>query len=134
MSKRRVPDSCLFGLCLVGTLFLFVSGCGILGRRIPRGPEGTAMLIQLAGNADSDEVRLQHLRELQIRPDLDQGLKADLDKVVASIDDWVNGQGKWAAWLNYFWLTKDFSYEISEDSPLYPIVCFYRGRMTVWNI
>jgi len=48
-------------------------------------------LIQLAGNADSDVERLRYLKQLQSRQGLDPKLKADLDKLVASIERW-NGK------------------------------------------
>ena len=85
-------------------------------------------LIELAGNADDDLERLAYLRLLQQVETLDPQLKADLDKLVASIERWV-GEPR----LNYFGSgMRDFDYDVAQESLLYPIVTFYRARMMVW--
>ena len=47
-------------------------------------------VIQLAGNADADEVRLACLNRLRKQHGLDESLKEDLDKLVLQIDRWIN--------------------------------------------
>jgi hypothetical protein len=88
-------------------------------------------LIQRAGNADSDRVRLDLLRELQSRPDIDAPLRDELERLIAEIDRWLNEKS-----LAYFGgqvsRTLDYDFGIAEDSPLYPLTYLYRGRMVTW--
>jgi hypothetical protein len=88
-------------------------------------------LIQQAGNADSDEVRLDYLKELQKQPDLDTSLKGDLDELIAQVERWLNEKR-----LDYFGRevrrNKDFDFKIAKTSALYPLTWLYRGRMVIW--
>ena len=88
-------------------------------------------LIQQAGNAEKDELRLEILKRLASSPRLDQGLKADVDKMVAAVERWITSKS-----MTYFGRevsrTVDFDFKIGEESPLYPLTCLYRGRMLVW--
>jgi tetratricopeptide (TPR) repeat protein len=89
------------------------------------------VLIQQAGNADSDEERLATLRQMQARTGLDASLRADLDRLIPEIERWSNDKA-----LDYFGgqvgRTRDYDFGISENSPLYPLTCLYRGRMVTW--
>ena len=88
-------------------------------------------LIQQAGNANSDEVRLDYLKQLQKQPGLDASVKGDLDKLITQIDRWLNEKR-----LDYFGREikryKDFDFKIAESSVLYPLTWLYRGRMVIW--
>jgi len=88
-------------------------------------------VIQLAGNADEDKVRLAYLKQLQEQPGLDESLKKELDKLILEVDRWINEKT-----LSYFGRevghTKDFDFGISSGSPLYPLTYLYRGRMVTW--
>jgi len=88
-------------------------------------------VIQKAGNADSDELRLDYLRRLQKKTGLDLSLKQDLAKLIAQLDRWLQEER-----LSYFGREvgrrKDFDFQISESSPLYPLTWLYRGRMVIW--
>jgi hypothetical protein len=88
-------------------------------------------VIQQAGNADSDELRLGYLKKLQKQPSLDASLKEDLAKLITQIDRWLYEER-----LDYFGReirrNKDFDFKISESSELYPLTWLYRGRMVVW--
>jgi hypothetical protein len=88
-------------------------------------------LIQKAGNANSDEIRLDYLNLLREQPDLEESLKRDLDKLIEEIERWINEPR-----LDYFgeevWRNKDFDFKIAETSPLYPLTWLYRGRMVIW--
>ena len=53
--------------------------------------EGIDEIIRRAGNANEDVERLDILRELSEHPDLDDALRADVRRLVAEIDRWVNG-------------------------------------------
>jgi hypothetical protein len=97
------------------------------------GPEKApiAAVIQKAGDADSDSVRLDMLRKLREQPKLNESLKADLDRLIVQIDRYINERN-----LTYFGREvsqkTDFDFGISEDSVLYPLTWLYRGRMVIW--
>ncbi len=88
-------------------------------------------VVERAGNADSDELRLQYLRRLQEQPDLGASLQEDLAKLIAQIDRWLHEKR-----LDYFGgevsSNKDFDFQIPESSVLYPLTWLYRGRMVIW--
>ena len=88
-------------------------------------------LIQKAGNANSDEERLDYLKQLSKQPNLQESLKIDLDKLITQIERWMNEKR-----LDYFGgevrRNKDFDFKIAESSALYPLTWLYRGRMVIW--
>ena len=87
--------------------------------------------IQKAGNANSDSIRLEILKNLREQPGLDAAFKADLNRLIAQIDRWLNEKS-----LNYFGRDvrrkTDFDFGISENSAFEPLTWLYRGRMVVW--
>jgi len=95
------------------------------------GDDSIASVIQRAGNADSDEVRLGYLRQLRERTDLDESFREDLTKLITQIERWLGEQR-----LDYFGRqvsrNKDFDFDIPESSTLYPLTWLYRGRMVIW--
>ncbi len=95
------------------------------------GDDSIADVIQKAGNADSDEVRLEYLKQLREQPNLDSSLKEDLTKLITQIERWLGEQR-----LDYFGRQvsrdKDFDFQIPENSMLYPLTWLYRGRMVIW--
>ena len=88
-------------------------------------------LIRQAGNADSDEVRLDYLKQLRQQKGLDASLKGDLDKFITQVERWLNEKR-----LDYFGReirhNKDFDFKIAGTSALYPLTWLYRGRMVIW--
>jgi hypothetical protein len=88
-------------------------------------------LIQRAGNADSEEVRLDLLKQLRSRPGLDERLQKDLDRLIREVERWSKDKS-----LDYFGgqvsRTRDYDFGIGQDSPLYPLTHLYRGRMLTW--
>jgi hypothetical protein len=103
-----------------------VSGSSLKPRNISIDP-----VIQKAGDADSDNVRLDILRTLREQPKLKENLKHDLDRIITQIDRYINEKN-----LTYFGREvgrkTDFDFGISEDSVLYPLTWLYRGRMVIW--
>jgi hypothetical protein len=93
--------------------------------------DDTAQFIQRAGDADSEDVRLDLLRQLRRRGGLDERLQKDLDRLIREIERWNNDPA-----LDYFGRqasrTQDYDFEIAPDSPLYPLTYLYRGRMVTW--
>ena len=93
--------------------------------------DSISTLIQRAGNADSDEVRLDYLKQLRKLPGLEELLKGDLDKLITQIERWLKEKR-----LDYFGgeikRNKDFDFKIAESSVLYPLTWLYRGRMVIW--
>jgi len=88
-------------------------------------------VIQRAGNADSDELRLGYLKELSKQSRLDASIEEDLARLITQIERWLGDKR-----LDYFGREagrrKDFDFEISESSALYPLTWLYRGRMVIW--
>ncbi len=76
--------------------------------------------IQLAGNADSDGVRLRYLKELRSNAGMVGTSRRDLDTLIVEIERWLDGES-----LNYFGgqvsRTMDYDFRIPEDLPLYPL-------------
>jgi hypothetical protein len=104
---------------------------GALGGQAEEAHDPLRAAIQRAGNADSDKVRLSHLRELLKRPGLDKSLRDDLAKLITQIERWLGDKR-----LDYFGReagrNKDFDFKIAEDSPVYSLTWLYRGRMVIW--
>jgi hypothetical protein len=115
----------VFVLLLMGLTVVFSI------RQAQAGDDSIAAVIQRAGNADSDEVRLEYLKQLRERPNLDNSLREDLTKLITQIERWLGEQR-----LDYFGRqvsrNKDFDFDIPESSPLYPLTWLYRGRMIIW--
>ena len=88
-------------------------------------------LIQQAGNANSDESRLDYLKQLRKQPDLEESFKSDLNKLITQIERWLNEKR-----LDYFGgeikRNKDFDFKIAETSALNRLTWLYRGRMVIW--
>ncbi len=88
-------------------------------------------LIQHAGNTDADSDRLRLLQQARERPDIEESLRKDLDKLIREIERWIDEKS-----LSYFdrqvSRTRDYDFGISEGSPLYPLTYLYRGRMVTW--
>ena len=97
----------------------------------PAAVDDVRQLIQRAGNADAEEVRLDLLRQLRRRGGLDERLQTDLDRLLREIERWSNDKA-----LDYFGRqvsrTRDYDFGIGQDSPLYPLTYLYRGRMVTW--
>lgn len=88
-------------------------------------------VIQRAGDAECDLVRLELLKGLRKRDGLPEDLKRDLDKVIKEITRYTHDKK-----LTYFtrktWKNRDYDFGIGEDSPLEPLTWLYRGRMLSW--
>ena len=112
-------------------LFALVFGFSYCTAQARANSDSIRALIQKAGNANSDEVRLEYLKQLKKQPDLQESLKGDLDKLITQIERWLNEKR-----LDYFGgeirLNRDFDFKIAENSALYPLTWLYRGRIVIW--
>ncbi len=92
-----------------------------------------AQLILDAGNAEDDAGRLEILKRLDARSDLEPRLRGELGRLTAEVQRWVH-EPQLFQWFDKPIRSKlDYDFGVSEDSPLYPITCIYRGRMLVWT-
>ncbi len=115
---------------------LFLS-LGILASRPPaviarEAPQQLQELIQRAGDAELDTVRLTLLRRIQKLPGLPPRLKADGDRMVAFVTRWIEEPSLWRWFDREVRRTVDYDFGIADDSPFYPLTCLYLGRMLVW--
>lgn len=88
-------------------------------------------LILQAGNADSDVGCLEALKQLSAMPDLTPELKSDLVVLLPVIDQWVNGECL-NSYDRPFVASPLHDFYLSNDSPLYPLAAYFRGRMLLW--
>lgn len=88
-------------------------------------------MIQDAGNAPTDAVRLEILRALREHPDIDSDLAAAVDRLIVEVDRWMHDPR-----LDYFGndilKTDHYDFGIPEESPLFLIAELYRARMLTW--
>ncbi|MFA7002836.1 MAG: FAD-dependent oxidoreductase, partial [Verrucomicrobiia bacterium] len=87
--------------------------------------------IQQAGNANTEEERLALLKQARQLPNLDARLSDDLDKLIAEVDSYARDK-KLDYFARSFKKSLDYDFGVASDSPLQPIVAFYRGRMLTW--
>jgi len=143
-------------ICSTGRSLLWVAWFGI-GLSLPisaqeaQALDSISNLIRQAGTTHNELERFQLLRQLGTRPELDPTLRADLEKLLPVVDDWANGKSRVvvdtsrAAENGYLcrFITSRVRPaaegpihppELSKDSPLRPIWCFYRGRMLIWQV
>jgi hypothetical protein len=111
--------------------FAAVGIAGVLAGQDQAGRDPIRIAIHRAGNADSDEQRLDYLKELLNRPGLDASLNDGLAKLITQIERWLGDRR-----LHYFGReagrNRDFDFSIAEDSLVYPLTWLYRGRMVIW--
>jgi hypothetical protein len=88
--------------------------------------------IAAAGNAETDSVRLRHLRKLANQCAADSVQLEGLDRLIEFIDRWDSMAQRLDFFNGQVQRTRDYDFGIKEDSPLYPIAAFYRARMLVW--
>jgi len=103
----------------------------LLPAAVRAGVDDLNRLIQQAGNADSEGVRLDMLRQLRGRPGVDERLQKDLDRLLREIERW-NTDPSLAYFGSQVSRTRDYDFGIGKDSPLYPLTYLYRGRMLTW--
>ncbi len=88
-------------------------------------------LLHAAGNALTDEVRLERINELIAHPECPEGLRSDAERLREEIDRWLNSPD-----LDFFSKevrkTGTYDFNIAEDSALFPLAQFYLARMLVW--
>ncbi|QTA91879.1 hypothetical protein [Desulfonema magnum] len=105
-------------------------------------------LIYQAGSTDSDADRLDYLKQLETlikhKPIRRPNLKlSDIKKMIHDIELWVGSAYRdktrtkdvirEKGYLRHFFHDA-YPQPISETCPLYPVMCFYKARMNVWNI
>jgi len=114
---------------LAASLFLTVNGL------VAYASEDASIeaLIARAGNASTEEARLDFLERLRAHPDLDARVGEDVDRMIAGVKQWLADPR-----LGYFGKpireTEDYDFGIGADSPVYPLTYLYRGRMLTWAI
>jgi len=123
--QKRSSKPTVILLLAIGLAFLFYTAQACANN------DSIRTLIQKAGDANSDEVRLDYLNQLYSQSGLEESLKNDLEKLITQIERWQNEKR-----LDYFGgeirRNKDFDFKIEENSVLYPLTWLYRGRAVIW--
>ena len=84
------------------------------------------------GNAEDDGQRLEILKRLSGRADLDPQLRGQVERTAALVDRWLHDRSL-CGWFDRDIRSKqDYDLQIGPESPLAPLARFYRGRMLVW--
>lgn len=121
--RARARCTVIFGLLMAAA---------VLGAASPARGDTVQELLLQAGNAD-DAQCLTILKRLLDEPGLEPQLRADVQAMVATVDQWVT-----PGTLPYFGgsIGRDGNYDfkIARESPVYPLTSIYRGRMIVWYL
>lgn len=88
--------------------------------------------IAAAGNAESDAVRLAHLKKLAHQCSADNVILAGLDRLIGFVERWDSPASRLDFFDREIRKTLTYDFGLGEGSPLEPIAAFYRGRMLVW--
>lgn len=92
-----------------------------------------AALIQAAGQTESDEMCLALLEQLAARTDLDEHLRGDLSRLRVGVSTWTRSKSLCQA-ERPFRNDPMHEYVRSKESPLYPLSCYFRGRILMWMV
>lgn len=109
----------------------------------PRFDPAINQILLAAGNAEDELVRYRHLQSLLKHPKASTALVADLQKILPVAASWAEGRkqamqsdAEEKTYLSDFFnrpIRKGmFPEKISDEAPLYPLWCLYRGRLLVW--
>ncbi len=121
----------LLGPVAVGSILASSLLCAVPTARPAE--ESLEKVIRAAGSADDDADRLEILRQLQKRPDLDTQFRAELDRVEGLVDRWVNDPRLFQWFHRPIRKQLDYDFGVAESSPLYPLTHLYRARMLIWT-
>jgi hypothetical protein len=89
--------------------------------------------IAAAGNAETDTVRLAHLRKLAYQCRIDGVTLPGLEPLIAFVERWDSHESRLEFFSREIRQTLSFDLGVPENSPLHPIAEFYRARMLVWT-
>lgn len=111
----------------------FVAFLACLPSAVADSEPSVERLIRDAGNAEDDAARLEILKRLDARADLEPQLRSELGRLTAVVQRWVREPQLFQWFDKPIRSQLDYDFGVSQDSPLYPITCIYRGRMLVWT-
>src|SRR5687768_12484196 len=89
--------------------------------------------ILAAGNAETDAVRLAHLRKLAHQCTVDGVSLPGLETLIKVIERWDAPDSRLDFFSAEIRRTLSFDFGLDEGSALHPIAAFYRARMLVWT-
>ena len=97
--------------------------------RVRNGTLEVEAAVRRAGNAPDDAERLAILSGVLKRGDLPPAFRQQLEPFVKTIRDYVSSPS-----LTKYGRSRGFDHKIPADSPLYPLLCFYRARTLLWHM
>ena len=89
--------------------------------------------IQAAGNAETDAVRLAHLKKLAHQCSIDGTPLPGLDALIKLVERWDSPDSRLEFFSGEIRRTLGFDLPVPPESPLHPLAEFYRARMLVWT-
>ena len=89
--------------------------------------------ILAAGNAESDAVRLAHLKKLAHQTAVDGVTLPGLESLIKIVERWESPASRLDFFNNEIRRTVAFDFGVDAKSPLHPIAAFYLARMLVWT-
>ena len=122
----------LVNSCHVATKRVVLSGLLVARCGLAAAPTATS-LIQRAGNADDDAERLAILRELRAVDGLEPSVRAEVERMAAFVDRWVNDPRLYQWFDREIRSTVDYDFGIAAGSPVCPLTHLYRARMLIWT-
>ncbi len=102
-------------------------------RRLAAQNSAVEQLVRQAGNAEDDAVRLKILKQIQAKPDVDEGLRTEAGRLIEIVERWTYDPRLFQWFHRDIRKNLDYNFGVGKDSLLYPITCIYRGRMLVWT-
>ena len=112
-------------------------------------PADFLLALNLAGNARDEQERFRLLKLASEQPNVNEEVGQHLQKLLKVADLWANGKEHTHLYdtrtrlaengylCGFFFKKMDLKEfivpPVSEDSPLYPLCCLYRGRMLIWS-
>ena len=117
---------------LTRTCAIAVAGLLLAVCRPAAAEPGIEELVRRAGNSESARVQMEAMESLASRSDVPKSVKKDARSMAEFLDRWMHDE-RLPFFSRPIHRKLDYPFGISQDSPLYPLTCLYRGKMLFWT-